>query len=83
MCLANVWYDSKVAFLCLEKPDCLSRSLNRDPTIYVGHSMMSTGNSLIFSQGADADDFNPDRFIGPDGQVTPPIADTKGGACVV
>ena len=31
------------------------------------------------SQGADADDFNPDRFIDPDGQVTPALADTKDG----
>ena len=32
------------------------------------------------SQGADADDFNPDRFIGADGEVTPALADTKDGA---
>jgi len=31
------------------------------------------------SQGADADDFNPDRFIDA-GQVTPALADTKDGA---
>lgn len=34
----------------------------------------------VFSQGADADDFNPDRFIDANGQVTPAIADTKDGA---
>ena len=32
------------------------------------------------SQGADADDFNPGRFIDADGQVTPALADTKDGA---
>ena len=31
------------------------------------------------SQGADADDFNPGRFIDADGQVTPALADTKDG----
>jgi len=35
--------------------------MNRDQTVY----------------GPDADDFNPDRFIDADGQVTPAIADTK------
>ena len=35
------------------------------------------------SQGADADDFNPDRFIDADGQVTPAIADTKDGAPII
>ena len=34
-------------------------------------------------QGADADDFNPDRFIDADGQVIPAIADTKDGASVI
>jgi len=46
ICLANIWYDSKFAFLFLKKPDYLSRSMNRDPTIYVGRSMMSAGNPL-------------------------------------
>ena len=32
------------------------------------------------SQGADADEFNPDRFIDADGEVTPALADTKDGA---
>jgi len=84
MCPANIWYDSRFAFLSRKKPDYFSRSMNRDPTIYVGSSLVSTGNPLIFtlSWAADADDFNPDRFIGPDGQVTPPIADTKDGAFV-
>ena len=31
------------------------------------------------SQGADVDDFNPDRFINADGEVTPPLTDTKDG----
>ena len=35
------------------------------------------------SQGADADDFNPDRFIDADGQVMPAIADTKDGAPII
>ena len=42
MCLANIWYDSTFAFLCLKKPHYLSRSMNRDPTIYVRNNMMST-----------------------------------------
>jgi hypothetical protein len=43
-----------------------------------GHLLTSTN-----SQGADADDFNVDRFIDADGQVTPAIAETKDGASVI
>ena len=35
------------------------------------------------SQGADADDFNPGRFIDADGEVTPALADTKDCASVI
>jgi hypothetical protein len=31
------------------------------------------------SQGDDADDFNPDRFIDGNGQLSPALADTKDG----
>jgi len=48
MCLANIWYDSIFAFFRLKKPDYLFRSMNRDPTIYVGSSMLFAGNHLIF-----------------------------------
>lgn len=30
-------------------------------------------------QGTDVDDFNPDRFIGEDGQLLPAASDTKDG----
>ena len=40
-------------------------------------------SSHTFSQGTDADDFNPDRFIDSDGQVTPALANTKDGASVL
>ena len=38
---------------------------------------------FVVLQGADADDFNPDRFIDADGQVTPAMADTKDGTSVI
>ena len=47
ICLANIWFTFKFAFLCFQKPDFLSMSMNRDPTIYVGGSMVSAGNCLI------------------------------------
>ena len=55
--------------------------MNRDQTVYV-RSVFSEGHPLTYavSQGADADDFNPDRFIDADGEVTPALADTKDGA---
>jgi hypothetical protein len=31
------------------------------------------------TQGPDADDFNPDRFIGDNGELLPPVADTRDG----
>ncbi len=31
------------------------------------------------SQGADADDFNPDRFINESGEVSFPLTDLKDG----
>ena len=43
-----------------------------------GHLLTSAN-----SQGADADHFNPDRFIGADGQVTPALAGTRDGASVI
>ena len=58
------------------------RSLNRDRTVYV----RSVLNILCFplcpscaTQGLDADDFNPDRFIGENGELLPPVADTRDG----
>jgi len=32
-----------------------------------------------FTQGDDADDFNPDRFINKDGGLSPALADTWNG----
>jgi len=55
--------------------------MNREQTVYVrgvffgGHPLTSA-----VPQGTDADDFNPDRFIDADGEVTPALADTKDGA---
>ena len=34
-----------------------------------------------YVQGDDADHFNPDRFIGEDGQLSPALADTRSGEC--
>ena len=67
----------------LNESDCLSRSMNRDQAVYV-RSVFSQGHLLtsINSQGANADDFNPDRFINADGQMTPALADTKDGSSV-
>jgi len=31
------------------------------------------------TQGPDADDFNPDRFIDDNGELLPPVADTRDG----
>ena len=45
----------------------------------VVHSMKRHPLTSTVSQGADADDFNPDRFIDADGGVTPALADTKDG----
>jgi len=54
--------------------------MNREQTVFV-RNVFATKHLLTFafSQGADADDFNPDRFIDADGQVTPALADTKDG----
>ena len=48
ICLANIWYYLKFAFLYPKKPDYLSRTINRDPAIYVGSNTMSAGNPLVF-----------------------------------
>jgi len=58
------------------------RSMNLEKAVYVCRAFHLGHLTLTVSQGADADDFNPDRFIDPDGQVTPAIADTKDGASV-
>jgi len=56
------------------------RCVGREQTVFVRNAF-PTGDLLVFalSQGADADDFNPDRFIDANGQVTPALADTKVG----
>ena len=58
--------------------------MNRDQTVYVRRAFCVPQRHLLtsaVSQGADVDDFNPDRFIDADGQVTPALADTKDGPC--
>jgi len=57
--------------------------MNREKTIYVRRAFHVGHLTLTVSQGADADDFNPDRFIDTDGQVIPAIAATKDGASVI
>ena len=49
ICLANIWCDFKFTSLYLKKFGYLSRSMNRDPAIYVGSSVISVGNCLIFT----------------------------------
>ena len=57
--------------------------MNREQMVYVRSVVArpTKRHPLTFavSQGADADDFNPDRFMDENGQVTPPLADTKDG----
>ena len=58
------------------------RSLNRDRSIYVCHILTIFWFPLCLShatQGPDADDFNPDRFMGKNGELLPPVADTRDG----
>jgi hypothetical protein len=38
--------------------------------------------SSYIIQGEDAEDFNPDRFIDENGQLIPPISDTRDGMSV-
>ena len=69
-----------------KKPDPCLRYMNREKAVYVRRVFCVLQGHLLTSaalQGADADDFNPDRFIDADGQVTPAIADTKDGASVI
>ena len=55
--------------------------MNREQTVYVrGTSSGRHTLTYAVSQGTDADDFNPSRFINADGEVTPALADTKDGA---
>lgn len=44
------------------------------PRFYLHASLI-----MMTPQGADADDFNPDRFIGPDGKLLPAPPDTRDG----
>ena len=75
---------SHSAFPHQKESDCLFRCLNREQAVYV-RSVFSQGHLLTStdSQGADADDFNPGRFLDTDGQITPAIADTKDGSSVI
>ena len=63
--------------------DFLHRSLNRDRTVYVCPILaifcFPFCPSHVSNQGPDADDFNPDRFIGENGELLPPVADTRDG----
>lgn len=58
------------------------RSLNRDRTVYVCPVLTIFCFPLCplhATQGPDADDFNPDRFIDDNGELLPPVADTRDG----
>ena len=56
-----------------------TRSINRDPTTYVRWmAIVFFDVTLGFLQGEDADDFNPDRFLG--NLPSELAADTKDGA---
>jgi len=81
MCLANIWYDVPYHLFRPRNLICSFRCMNREQTVYV-RTVFSERHPLTSTvfQGADADDFNPDRFIDADGQVTPALADTKDGA---
>ena len=57
--------------------------MNREQAVYVHRGFHVGDLTLTVSQGADADDFNPDRFIDADEQVTPASADMKDGASVI
>ena len=62
------------------------RCMNREKMVYVRRVFCVLRGRLLtsaVSQGADADDFHPDRFIDADSQVTPAIADTKDGPSVI
>ena len=54
--------------------------MNRDRTVYVCSVFLLLGMSRSHSvvvQGKDANDFNPDRFLG---RLPAELADTKDGA---
>ena len=87
MCLANIWYDVTFYLFRFKKPDHFSlRCMNREQMVYVCRVVYVLCWHLLMSaipQGADADDFNPDRFIDADGHVTRVTADTNDGASVI
>jgi hypothetical protein len=61
------------------------RAMNRDRSVYVRCSSVTVGLPFSFHhmQGEDADDFNPDRFIDENGQLAPPIDDTRDGVSFI
>ena len=80
MCLPNIWY-AVAQFPSFERKLIIrSRHMNRDPTVYVGSGYSMVHCLISHPQGADADDFNPARFIDADGQMTPALPGTKDGA---
>ena len=61
--------------------------MNLDPTFYVRLVRFSREISDLLTcaipKGSDAHVFSPDRFIDVDGNLIPPLPETKDGASVV
>jgi len=83
MCIANIWY--KHHLLRLKESDCSCKGyeprsigLRRSRPLFRGDHL-----TRPIPQGADADDFNPDRFIDADGNLILALPDTKDGASMI